>query len=362
MSDRQKTQRSPGRAWCLGVLAALLVLLAGAAALNAWVDPFFHYRAPREGIAYDMSSERYTNDGILKHFEYDAVIIGSSVTMNFKTSLCDTLFGCRAVKVPHPNAVNRELYDDLRIAFSANDGIRLVFYGMDYASLLIDKDQASGDYVAPAYLRDGAGFNDLSYLLNKDVLLQESLHDLRYTAQGGHTTSFDAYKTWNYGSAFSAGNRLSLDYSGDPSPVQEGLDEAERRQTRENVAQNILSLAEEHPDTVFYVFVSPHSIVRWYSYSLDGLLRKYIEAEQEAFLTLQDCPNVRFFSFFDDFETVCTLDNYMDAVHYGQWVNDQLLDWMHEGAHQLTAENQAEYYAQILDYYLNYDYVSLIGR
>ena len=83
------------KTWCLAVLAALLVLLAAAAGINAWVDPFFHYRAPREGIAYDMQSERYLNDGILKHFDYDAILLGSSVTMNFQTSQCDALFGCR---------------------------------------------------------------------------------------------------------------------------------------------------------------------------------------------------------------------------------------------------------------------------
>ena len=350
------------KTWCLAVLAALLVLLAAAAGINAWVDPFFHYRAPREGIAYDMQSERYLNDGILKHFDYDAILLGSSVTMNFQTSQCDALFGCRTVKAPHPNALCRELYDELQAAFTAKDGIRYVFYGLDYAAILADKDQASPDFVAPDYLRNGPGLDDIEYLLNKDVLLKESLHDLRYTARGGATTGFDAYKTWNFGDPFTAANRLRLDEAEEFDRDGEGLTEEERQMVRDNLEQNLLSLARSHPDTAFYVFVPPHSIVRWYEYGRDGMLRKAVEAEQEACLCLQSCPNVYFFSFFNETELVCDLENYMDAVHYGQWVNRNLLEWMHEGQHRLTAENQAAYYREILDFYRNYDYASLRGR
>ena len=119
--DEKREHTPKPRTWCIAVLMMSLLLLCAVAVLNAWVDPFFHYRAPREGIAYDMQSDRYLNDGILKHLDYDAVILGSSVTQNFQTSQCDELFGCHSVKVPHPNAVNRELYDDLKVAFAAND-------------------------------------------------------------------------------------------------------------------------------------------------------------------------------------------------------------------------------------------------
>ena len=59
----------------LGLTAAGLVFFGG---LTAVVDPFFHFHKPLSGLAYPIDSERYQNDGISRHFTYDAVITGTS--------------------------------------------------------------------------------------------------------------------------------------------------------------------------------------------------------------------------------------------------------------------------------------------
>ena len=90
-------------------LAVFLILSFAAflcaAALTAWVDPFFHYHAPHtDRFFYPIDNQRSQNDGILRHFDYDAVITGSSMIVNFKTSELDELFGTHAVKVPATGA------------------------------------------------------------------------------------------------------------------------------------------------------------------------------------------------------------------------------------------------------------------
>ena len=54
------------------------------------VDPYFHYHAPLKNVAYTINEERYMNYGIIKNFEYDAMITGTSLTENFKTSEFDS--------------------------------------------------------------------------------------------------------------------------------------------------------------------------------------------------------------------------------------------------------------------------------
>lgn len=62
-----------GKKWSiltLGILVFSLVVLGG---LTAVIDPFFHYHAPLEGLAYPLTDpyERYQNDGIVRHFDYE---------------------------------------------------------------------------------------------------------------------------------------------------------------------------------------------------------------------------------------------------------------------------------------------------
>lgn len=58
------------------------------------VDPFIHYHKPlTNAYFYPLDNQRSQNDGILKHFEYNALITGTSMTENFKTSELDELFG-----------------------------------------------------------------------------------------------------------------------------------------------------------------------------------------------------------------------------------------------------------------------------
>ena len=85
----------------VSLFAAALVLLGS---VTVVIDPFFHYHAPLPFLQYDIFYQRYQNDGIIKHFDYDAVITGNSLCENFKSSELDALFGTHSVKVPFSGA------------------------------------------------------------------------------------------------------------------------------------------------------------------------------------------------------------------------------------------------------------------
>lgn len=60
------------------------------------MDPYFHFQGTIEGLLYKLVNERYQNDGIIRHYTYDAIITGTSMAKNFKTSQMDALFGTKA--------------------------------------------------------------------------------------------------------------------------------------------------------------------------------------------------------------------------------------------------------------------------
>ena len=70
-------------------------------------------------------------------------------------------------------------------------------------------------------------------------------------------------------------------------------------------------------------------------------------------------PNIRLYSFSDDFEIICDLDNYKDYLHYGEWINSRMLEQMKEEKHLLTKDNYQDYLQTIQTFYTSYDYASL---
>ena len=136
----------------------------------AVVDPYFHYHKPQEFVKYKLDEERYQNNGIVKHFEYDAIITGSSMTQCFRPSQLNELFGVDSVKVPYSGGSYKEVNDNLEIAIRYNPDICMVVRGLDANQFFDDKDKINYDN-CPTYLYDDMVWNDASYLFNKEVFL-----------------------------------------------------------------------------------------------------------------------------------------------------------------------------------------------
>ena len=62
-----------GRKWVLSVTGSYFLILALIVVIGFIVDPYFHYHEPIAGMSYMMEEEQYMNDGIAKHFSYDAI-------------------------------------------------------------------------------------------------------------------------------------------------------------------------------------------------------------------------------------------------------------------------------------------------
>lgn len=323
------------------------------------IDPYFHYHAPLESLQYPINNERYQNNGIVRHFTYDALVTGTSMTENFKTSEADELFGVHAIKVPLNGASQKEIRKLIETALRCNDDLKIVFRGLD--SNMINKDKNYENREAepgyPHYLYDNTIFNDAPYVLNKAVL-DTSKNVIENTLQNGGTDNFDKYASWNDQKEF--GKEIVLQ-SVSRSEIRDKrkLTENEKQMIAENIRVNVVAMAQEYPDTDFYVFIPPWSICWWGNTKEGGTLNSYLEAEKIAIEEMLTCENIKVFSFSNNFEWTCNLDNYTDQCHYGEWINSEMLQLMAEGKYQLTAENYEAYLKEINTFYTNYDYDSI---
>ncbi len=74
---------------------------------------------------------------------------------------------------------------------------------------------------------------------------------------------------------------------------------------------------------------------------------------------LLEYDNILLFSFNDQFDMICDLNNYKDTVHYGEKINSKMLEWMYERKHLLTKDNYIEYCNKVRNFYTSFEYNSL---
>lgn len=346
--------------WLVAFLISFLVILGLLGGMVAFIDPYFHYHAPLTFVRYELKQERYQNNGIVKHFEYDAIITGSSMTQCFKTSELDELFGTNAVKVPYSGGSYKEVNDNLVIATKYNPDIKMIVRGLDPNRFFNDKDDMNYDN-CPEYLYDDFVWNDAAYLFNKEVLLTavQNLHG--YLATGQNELSFDIYSNWSDYATYGI-DEIMANYDRNSMEIvkeQAQITEEEYARMEANIEQNIVSLVRENPDIEFYIYFTPYSIYCYDWWKRQGLLEKHLLAERYFIEEMLPYENLHVFSFLTEYDTVCNPDNYKDMAHHGGMVSSLILQWMKEGKHEMTYENYEAHCQEVWDFYTNFDYDGL---
>lgn len=346
------------RVWIMVVLIISVTCLSFVAITNFLVDPVFHYRRPSDKIHYILQDERYQNDGIQKHFFYNALIVGTSMTENFKTSEADVIFNVNSVKTPYSGGTYKEINDAINTAIEHNDSLKIVIRGLDLE--LADTDADAMKYSSyPEYLYDDNFFNDINYLLNLEIIFSLTIPTIINSVTGRNATSFDEYANWNGRQVFGQDRVLETYERPEKCIDKIVFSDEEQRIVMENIVRNVSTTIKDNPNIEFYYFITPYSIVYWDGVMRRGELEKNIMVQQLMIKELIQYDNCHLFSWCDNEELVSNLDNYKDAGHYGEWINSNMLNWMKEDVGRLTKENYKKYLSVIKSYYANYDYESL---
>lgn len=343
------------------------MVLSALGIIGAWVyhiDPFFHYHKPyTNGYYYTLNNQRSQNNGICKHFDYNALITGTSMTENFMTSEMDAIFGTNSVKVPFSGGSYKEINDNLIIALKSNPELKTIIRGLDMERFFDASDTMRTDLgTYPTYLYDNNPFNDVKYLFNKSIIFNRAYpmtqaNDKEDFVPG--IPSFDVYSNWQSSYTFGLHTVCPDGITLHPSENEIHLTEEDKVLIYENIYKNVTSLAEQYPDVTFYYFFTPYSAAWWKSRVESGTIYRQIEAEQYIIEIILECKNIKLFSFNNRTDITTDLNHYKDTIHYGQWINSLMLKWMHDGQYLLTKDNYKKYLADELSFYTSFDYESL---
>jgi len=355
MSDNnRKDNNRIYKKWFMTVVCVTVGIIIFISALNVIVDPYFHFHKPI--TKYRLYEERYTNDGIARHFDYDTIIIGNSLAQNFKTSQYDELFGTNSVKLPYSGAWYKELWESLDRAISYNADVKEILIIFDLSDLTAHPNWVRYDNM-PEYLYDDKVLNDVNYVLNKTILYRGTCYNLLYTMMGKESTSFDNYSSW----IRETGPKQACD-SLEHIDINEYLrdfTEGSRETIDINLEANVLPVLNKYPNVKFKLVVPPSSVAKWADYYQIGEVLWRIDGLSYALDTLLKYDNVEVYAFDDLFDVTTDLNLYSDTIHYDASVNALILDEMARINHRVNVDNKEQYIESIKSFYGNYDYQSL---
>ena len=355
------------KVWIISWLMIVVPLLGIIGYLAYHIDPYFHYHKPDlEHYYYTLSNPRCQNDGIVRHFDYNAMITGTSMTQNFRTTEADRVFDKDFIKVVFRGGTYKEINDNINTALKANPDLKTVIRCLDIDHMIEAWDAMRSDLGKyPTYLYDDNPWNDIQYLLNRDVLFGRTLQMILDRGKEGFQpgiTPFDEYERTQEQCIFGINHTCPYGIVTSRPENFEHLSEEEREELRENIEINVLSTADAYPDVDFYYFYSPYSIDVWSDWYNEGTLFKILEAE--AFVTEMLLPyeNIHLFSFHNRTDIITDLNHYHDGRHYAAWINSLILKWIHDGEYRITPENYQEYRKNEYDFFSTFDFESVNGQ
>lgn len=336
-----------GKQFFIGALLSAGVLLAACAGVVAWTDPLLATGKLEEEETALFVNERYEMAGLLRHQDYDNLVMGTSLAANFRASWFSGWLGSETLKVTFPDGRLSEFDIALDLAYRTHGTVERVFFGLD-PNILIQEERGSE---LPEYLYNDNPLDDIQLYFNAEslALAVKSL----LLGEGAKTTLNEAY-VWDRNHIFSRAQALAS-YPrpaavGRPLPEDAYLDAA-----RESV-EVICGWAQAHPDTQFTVWFPPYSILYWDQANRLGRTEALLAAIEYACGRLLEYENVMVISFLNTQDVITNLDNYTDHIHCSSTITAWMSQKMLVGQWRIWPDAYHGQIDELRQFVTNYDY------
>lgn len=295
------------------------------------IDPYIYYH--RAWVMKNVfSNSRARIPGVMRNFEYDTVLFGSSVCQNFRCSEIDAALNVRCVKATSAGLSSDTLsrYFETAWRYRGKKLTRCVV-GIDFLGFAKKGD--TSNYI---YLYEDRIF-PCEYFYSVDTA----------------SAILDVFAT-NISAPYNRISRHQLDadamFSNKPR-LKYGRKLLERdvrdlttgpvkpdKQTKEKFDRHLLVHVRNHPEIRFDFFLPPYSIYYWCFLRECGKLDDYLELRDVFAEMAAQYPNVRIYDFQAEFDIVCSPDNYKDVTHYSPAINTLIINDIGKGRHVFPVE------------------------
>ncbi|MBD3919547.1 copper amine oxidase N-terminal domain-containing protein [Paenibacillus sp. PR3] len=338
---KQKRRRAAAHAAKRMVLltGVFAIGFAGVAILLSWViDPLQHYHKSWYKPFFS-SEERYQNAGLARNYDYDTIILGTSMTENFLPSVVGAAMGGHVMKLSLRGSLMPEQYETAKLALSTGK-VKQVLWGIDYFALRQPTDEEVKDF--PSYLYDDNWMNDYSYWFSITPY-EELAKGMSKLAIRGAEQNLEMLDNWNHVVQF--GRKLVMnDYlNAQQSEYYFGANEDPLSSVQQTFSTYVLSLVQAYPEVKFTFYYPPYSVLRQAVWQQTNLVRyeNQLTMRKWMFEQLQSLPNTRLYDFQAESGWTFDLDQYKDLSHHRESINTAIAEAIgrDDAAYRVTADN-----------------------
>jgi len=346
-------------------------------------DPYqlFHKHWLREQtLKWDMRKQA---SGIINNFNFDSIILGTSMLENTSSKEASQLLGGEFINISVSGSNFYERSFILRYALNKKP-IKKVLYSLDNISSAsaLEKGQNSFPVESYSYLYDYNRINDFKLYLNYRYI--KCLYKFSKKSKCvGRKTDYDRPNAWykieseriKFGGLdnwFKEKNNPQIVAALKKiSQIAQKINKGEKQAINSNNNVNvqnikkyfekyIISFVKQNNETEFILLIPPYSRIRWSiwaQYDLQifrthNLMLKYIVNESSKY------SNLKIFSW-NDHDFVDDIKNYKDTGHYEYKINSWMLDAIKRNEGLLTNSNIKQYIEKTTQQALDFDLIGL---
>lgn len=330
--------------WVSGYILLILGLVTAGGVMNYIIDPYQLFKPDNVFCSY----QRYANAGLAINQDYDAIIIGTSMTENFSPRYAKEKLGVNIIKLSISGGTAYEQRLTARLALRSRN-VKTAVWGLDIFSFRGGPEALPSKFYTPVYLYDDNRLNDDKCLISIDTL-QLSARKVLVKYCGWKSGRFEEDIEDNYNWYKEREGDFTLAHFKGHMGRLDFIDRAESPVTAERLDpegmkksfdENVLKVVKENPGTSFHLFFPPYSALFFYRMYVSSRadLDSIMEFKKYVFTRISRCPNARLYDFQTDFDVMLDVSQYSDPCHYRQSVNDRILDSMASGKFLVTGDN-----------------------
>lgn len=280
------------------------------------IDP---YQQIRYNNNYCYGEQRIVNFGLAQNYKYKTVVIGTSTSENMLKKDIDTIFNTNSINLSISGSTALEQRNLLKIIIK-NPSVKKVIYGLDIFS----------------FNRNGVRIEQTNYLNKKlkyifnistfkgNLSILKKLLCKTYNKNWIYSWSY-----WGNQYTYSEENTLNFDkntqFGGQNLGALKESKEGFNYDLMKKNYDEFLKIVEENKNIEYLIYFPPYSSLYWYILEKYDNLENILKFKKYIYLKSKDIKNIKIYDFQYDENIINNLTNYKDSVHYGDFINKEIL-------------------------------------
>lgn len=333
--------------------------------VNYIVDPFHQYRI-KTFYPISYTNERYKNAGFSKNFNYDSIILGTSMTENFLLEETKNIGFKNTLKLSISGGSAREQSITLTTAINNNENLRYVIWGLDNFSFIGDYNRLRfGKGSFPYHLYDNNIFNDNEYLLSFDTLLKSIniiINPKKNLLKTPELFNYNKMYQWQHKEEFSfTPKKLYQSWIERKDYANYEKNKQGFSYLKNSFDKNFANVFSNKMPIKYYIFFPPYSMLYFKHLEIEGQLEDLLQFKEYLFSILIKYPNIQIYDFQIAKNITHNLNNYKDITHYHQRINTWMLEQIKLNNYLVTSENMEQKVKNLKNQIKEYDLTKTIN-